>query len=754
VIHIPMRRDTHTASFSEIPLTLGLFLVTPLELVGVALVGTAVALWFHRGQRGVKFIFNITQVAAQAVIAVATFELLSSQRELGATSVVVAAIAAVVAADLTSAILVNSAIGLFRGQWPGLGTFELLGGAIGCVAKSALALLAVASIRDQSPAELALVCICGATMYLAFRVYARTHERYVRLEMLYRFRDTIAASVEVTEIARTVVVEACNILRAESAQLVVPLDSDSSTAWTASADGSVVIERSVNRMKAPSGGGVVTPTELASSIELHSDGCAWLSVRHRLGIGGSFDDVDARLFEALADQASVVLQNGQLVEQLELEVRERERAATHDSLTGLSNRASFTDLLTSTLADDKRRALFVVGLDDFSRVNETVGHDNGDRVLQEVSNRIAKAIDASAVARLGGDEFGILTSPIDKYDDVLAMHSSLAAAVGRSIEIDGLSLDLRASVGAALVPDHAQNGVALLRFADTAMRSAQARHSRFEMYSEAETDTRRRLVLAHDLRRAIEDKRLEAYFQPQLCLDSGRITGVEALARWSHQAFGFISPEEFVPIAEHTGLIDALTVHVLERALQHRQLWTSRSIELCTAVNVSARSLCDQRFPDLVARALLRHRCPAEGLTIEITESQLMAEPDRIAEVLAALHELGVRISIDDLGTGFSSLSSLRNLPIDEIKIDKSFVFGVTTNENDAEIVRSMAALGHSLGLHVVAEGVENADTVAFLASCGVDTVQGFYYSRPKPADEFEPWLLERSAQTCNGRVD
>jgi diguanylate cyclase (GGDEF)-like protein len=747
VIHIPVRRDTHTASFSEIPLTIGLFLVTPYELVGAALVGTAAALWFHRRQRGVKFVFNLTQVAAQAVIALATFELLASHHDLGTTRVIVAAIAAMLAADFASAILVNTAIGLFRGEWPGLGMFELLGGAVGCLAKSALALLAVASIRDKSPAELSLVCVCGATMYLAFRVYARAHERYVRLEMLYRFRESVAASVKVDEIAQAVVAEACDILRAESSQLLVVLEGGSSMLWTATADGAVAGNNADGREPGVDVG-VATATELSLPIELQSGARAWLSVRQRLGIGGSFDDVDARLFEALANQAAVALQNGQLVEQLEQEVREREHAATHDQLTGLPNRVSFTELLTATLATGERRAVFVIGLDDFSRVNETVGHDNGDRVLREVSDRISNAIAGAIVSRLGGDEFGVLTPSITSDAEVAAMHEKLAAAVGRNIEVDALPLELRASVGAALAPDHARNGVVLLRFADTAMRKAKARHSRFEIHDgEAETDSRRRLVLAHDLRRAIEEKRVEAHFQPQLCLASGRVTGVEALARWSHQAFGFVSPEEFVSIAEHTGLIDALTVHVLERALRHRRIWAARSIELRTAVNVSARSLSDQRFPDLVARALLRHRCPADGLTIEITESQLMAETDRVAEVLTSLHEIGVRVSIDDLGTGFSSLSSLRNLPIDEIKIDKSFVLGVTENENDAEIVRSMTALGHSLGLHVVAEGVEDGATAAFLAHCGVDTVQGFYYARPKPPEELACWLLEQRAR-------
>jgi diguanylate cyclase (GGDEF)-like protein len=754
VIHVPLRRDTHTSSFSEVPLTLGLFVLAPLQLGVAAMIGTTAALVLHRRQHGVKLVFNISEVAAQALIAAATFRVLYGHTNVGSTRAFGAAIAAVLASDLASALLVNSAIGLFRGRWPGLGAFELLGGLVGCTAKAALALLGVIALSAGSPAGLALVAICGLTMYTAFYAYAGVHERHVRLEMLYRFSSSVGASVILDEIAGAVVSEARDVLRAASAELAMRCDDGAATIWRATGEGAAVKETvdataCTGELWESVAAGVLVgsrPNELAIGLSLQNGAHGYLLVQERLGVEGDFDSVDGRLFEALANQASVALANGDLVEQLETEMQAREYRATHDPLTGLLNRVAFSDVLSATLASDpSRRALFVVGLDRFSQVNETLGHDHGDLVLAEVCNRLASAIHGSVVARLGGDELAILSPPIAADTDIRTLIDQLVNALRRGIAIEGLQLEVGASIGASVTPDDSDNGVTLLRFADTAMREAKVRRSSFERYcGNGESDTRRRLVLAHELRRAIDESQLVVYYQPKLDVASSRVTGVEALVRWPHPQHGLIPPDDFVPIAENTGLIEGLTTVVLEKTLAQRRRWAASGVVLNVAVNVSARSLSDQRFPDQIARMLVRHRCPPDALTIEITESELMADPAGAARVLGALHDLGVRVSIDDLGTGFSSLSSLRALPLDEVKIDKSFVFGVTSSESDAAIVRSMTALGTSLGLGVVAEGVEDAETEAFLIACGVQTVQGFFYARPQPAEVFEAWLHER----------
>ena len=321
----------------------------------------------------------------------------------------------------------------------------------------------------------------------------------------------------------------------------------------------------------------------------------------------------------------------------------------------------------------------------------------------------------------------------------------LVEAVTPRLTIDGLHLEAGMSVGVAMAPDHATDAESLLRCADTAMRHAKARRTGFEVHvSRGETDMRRRLALAHQLRQAIDGRELVVYYQPKIETSSGWSVGVEALVRWNHPQLGFLPPDEFIPVAEHTGFIEPLTTLVLDTALAQRRTWADAGLELGIAVNISARSLSDRSLADRVTRALLRNRCPSDALTIEITESQLMADPAGAADALRELHDLGVRISIDDFGTGFSSFSSLRELPIDEVKIDKSFVFGVMTNESDAAIVRSIAALGRNLGLHVTAEGVENRETLDFVAACGAHTAQGYFFAKALPPDELEAWIRDR----------
>jgi len=285
-------------------------------------------------------------------------------------------------------------------------------------------------------------------------------------------------------------------------------------------------------------------------------------------------------------------------------------------------------------------------------------------VLREVADRVARAIPDARTARLGGDEFAMFTTRLANDDDVLVIAERLTTAVTAPISIEGLDLEVGVSIGAAMYPLHASDAAGLLRCADAAMRTAKARHTAFEVSKGPASDSRRRLTLAHDLHQAIDRRELILYYQPKVDLVSGATTGVEALVRWPHPEHGLMAPDEFIPIAEHTGLIGGLTTLVLDQGLAQWRQWNARGIELSIAVNVSARSLTDDDIVDHVSRALVRHRCPSDVLTIEITETQLMSDPEHAAATLNHLHDLGVRISIDDFGTGFSSLSSLRALPI------------------------------------------------------------------------------------------
>ncbi len=754
LIHVPTRRDSHTVSFSDVPLILGLFLLPGAQFAAAAVIGTSIALWFHRKQRGVKLAFNIAELGVQPILALVVFRGLAGNGAPASPRAFAAAIVAALAADLASASLVSVAIGLFRGTRPELGAFELVEGAIASVAKAALALLAVSAVVHDNMAALAMSAVSATTMYLAFRAYALLHERHRRLELLYRFTSAVGGSVQLDAIAEAVVMGARDLLRSPRADLCVEARRGTIIAWRLDADGPVSrevlgsVEDDARWLRVvESGSRVAEDDHLVMALAMHSGARGYLAVSGRVGGDGAFDAVDIRLFEALTDQAAIAIENGGLVEQLETEMREREYRATHDQLTGLVNRMCFSEALETALSSGPGpRALFVLGLDRFSEVNETVGHDNGDTVLCEVADRLRRAIDGTTVARLGGDEFAVLTPPLSDTD-LRALGDQLVAAVTPRITIDGLHLEAGMSIGVALAPDHATNAEGLLRCADTAMRQAKARRSGFEVHvGGGESDTRRRLALAHQLRQAIDSRELTVYYQPKIDMASGWTVGVEALVRWNHPQLGFLPPDEFIPIAEHTGFIEPLTALVLDAALKQRRAWADAGLELGIAVNVSARSLADRALGDRVTRALLRNRCPSDALTIEITESQLMADPDRAAVALRELHDVGVRVSIDDFGTGFSSLSSLRALPIDEVKIDKSFTLGVMGNESDAAIVRSIAALGRSLGLHVTAEGVEDADTLEFVTACGAHTAQGFYFTKALPPELLEAWIRARIA--------
>jgi len=753
LIHVPTRRDTHTVSFSDVPLILGLFLLPAAQFPLAAVIGTSLALRFHRKQRGVKLAFNVAEIGVQPVVAMLVFRSVAGHSALASPRTFAAAIAAALAADLLSAVLVSLAIGLFRGTRPELGAFEVVEGALASVAKAALALLAVSAVLYNSAAALTMAAVSATTMYLAFRAYALLHERHQRLDMLYRFTSAVGGSVQLDAIAETVVKEARDLLRTAHADLCVEMRPGTTITWRTDADGSVTRDRltpvegdSLWQRVVEDDTRVADDDHLAVALAMHSRARGYLSVRERLGPDAAFDAVDIRLFDALAHQAAIALENGGLVLQLEIEMREREHRATHDQLTGLVNRMCFSETLETALsAGDGPRALFVLGLDRFSEVNETLGHDNGDTVLCEVANRLRGAIEGTTVARLGGDEFAVLTSGPVSVDDLRTVGDQLVAAVTRRLTIDGLHLEAGMSIGVAMAPDHGTDAESLLRYADTAMRHAKSRRSGFEVHvSRGETDMRRRLALAHQLRQAIDGRELTVYYQPKIETVSGWSVGVEALVRWNHPQLGFLPPDEFIPIAEHTGFIEPLTTLALDTALAQRRTWADAGLELGIAVNVSARSLADRSLADRVTRALVRNRCPSDALTIEITESQLMADPDRAADALRELHGLGVRISIDDFGTGFSSFSSLRELPIDEVKIDKSFVFGVMNNESDAAIVRSITALGRNLGLHVTAEGVENRDSLEFVTACGAHAAQGYYFSKALPADELEAWIRDR----------
>jgi diguanylate cyclase (GGDEF)-like protein len=439
---------------------------------------------------------------------------------------------------------------------------------------------------------------------------------------------------------------------------------------------------------------------------------------------------------------------------LRRQAAENKHLALHDPLTDLPNRSLFHDRAAQAILATRRQpgrvGLMLLDLDRFKEVNDTLGHHNGDLLLKEIGTRLRAGLRASdSIARLGGDEFGVLLPTIADPQAALAVAEKIRRSLREPFTLEGISLDLDASVGIALYPEHGTDVETLLQRADVAMYLAKQDHSGCELYSAGRDEySPARLALVGELRRAIDQQELVLHYQPKADLGSGRVTSVEALVRWQHPERGLISPDQFIPLAERTGLIRELTHSVIDAALRQLAAWQELGLELSVAVNVSARDLLDLELPAIVARLLEKHQLAAERLELELTESVILADPMRARAVLSRLDAMGVQLAIDDFGSGYSSLAYLKRLPIGEIKIDRSFVMNMENDEDDAVIVRSTIDLGRNLGLRVVAEGVETEATWNKLSQLHCDQAQGYYLSRPVPADALADWLLQRAAHT------
>ena len=426
--------------------------------------------------------------------------------------------------------------------------------------------------------------------------------------------------------------------------------------------------------------------------------------------------------------------------------------ALHDALTDLPNRSLLRDRIEQAIRQGDRElvpaALLLLDLERFKEVNDTLGHHYGDQLLVQVAQRLRAALrDVDTVARLGGDEFAVLLPRIETAEGAVAVANKLQAALQEPFELEGLSLDVEASIGVALYPEHGNDPDELLQHADIAMYVAKDTHAGFMLFDPTlDQHSPQRLALLGELRRAIEHQQLVLHYQPKVDAHAGQLLGVEALVRWQHPEHGLIPPDDFIPLAERTGLIGPLTHYVLDAALRQCRDWRQAGHELAIAVNVSARSLLDLGFPDQVAGLLSRWNLPARLLIVEITESTIMADPTHALEILGRLNTMGVQIAIDDFGTGYSSMAHLKTLPVHELKVDRSFVSQMTSNSRDAVIVRSTVDLGRNLGLRVVAEGVEDVVTSRELDALGCDAVQGYYISRPVPPDDLIHWLEEHQA--------
>ncbi|MCW8196079.1 EAL domain-containing protein [Proteobacteria bacterium 005FR1] len=427
--------------------------------------------------------------------------------------------------------------------------------------------------------------------------------------------------------------------------------------------------------------------------------------------------------------------------------------ATHDALTELPNRTLLHQQIQQAIEEhngNSQMALLIVDLDRFKEINDTLGHHAGDRLLRQLGPRLADEMQnlPGIIARLGGDEFAIFLSSVSGAEQASEVAQRILAAIRQPFVIEGFHTEISASIGIALCPDQATDVSTLMRYADVAMYRAKRDMVGVSVYqAEQDPHSPKRLALMGELGKAIRENQLLLHYQPKVVIGSNEVQGFEALLRWMHPTMGLVSPDDFIPIAESTGIIRPLTVWVLNEAIAQCKAWMDRGMEAAVAVNLSSRSLLDQEIVTTIAELLAAHRLPASMLELEITESAMMADPPRALLVLQAIHELGVRLSIDDFGTGYSSLSYLKKLPVQTLKIDYSFVVAMLEDEQDRIIVNSIVNLAHNLGLQVVAEGVENARTLAALQDMHCDIAQGYYLLHPQVASDAERWLRRREEE-------
>jgi diguanylate cyclase (GGDEF)-like protein len=594
-------------------------------------------------------------------------------------------------------------------------------------------------------------------------------ERHKNLETLHDFTRSLGGS-ELDELERAVVHGAREILRGEYGALLLPpvrsdtpatrlltwgdeTKSSSISPTELEADLALLLPEKESRLFEP---GQPLPGWLgevgvkdAAIVPLTTDGVmvGAMVVANRLTEVSSFVEDDLRLFETLANHANVALANGRLVATLQYDAQEKAYQALHDPVTGLPNRTMLQERLEDAIHDARRSelgvALVFLDLVTFKEVNDTLGTATGDRLLVEVRDRIEALLPERAqLAQFTGDQFAVLVTNVTDQDIVMGLAESILTEFDSPVTAGDVSLVLGANLGVALYPDHAPTAELLLQRADAATYRARQEGSGIEVYA-AETDpyAPRRLALAADLSDALERDEVDVYVQPKVSLSDGLVVGAEALVRWTHPRLGPLSPDQFIPAAEHTGVIRQLTTYVVRDALAQCSSWRDAGLDLDISVNLSGRNLFDTHLVQDIGEAIADAGVPASKLTLELTESTVMGESHRSMAVLLGLQALGVRLSVDDFGTGYSSLAHLRSLPVTELKIDKSFVMTMTVNDQDAVIVRTLVELGRSLGLRTVAEGVESPDAQAMLREYGCEEAQGYLFSRPIPAGQFMSWL-------------
>ncbi len=771
-VSLEFGRSVQSFSLTDLPLTLALLLLGGAEAVLAVLCGGAVALGLRR-LPPVKFVFNLAQHGLAVCLGLALIHAVAKLDPGFGWPTWLAAIAATQLGGLVTIALICAAIYLTERTITRDRIRQLFGiDAMVTVTNTSLALIFTVILLERPvAAPLLLIPVC--VMFLGYRAFASERRRHEQLEVLYEANRTLSASPEIADALQGLLVRAAEAFRAEQAEVIL-FSADGGPPLRTSLG--VAFEREVMvpmqadvadalRAMATAAGGPIRlepplPPALADYLEARGVRHGMLGVLHgeervigtimlanRFGVARGFTGEDVALFDTLAANASAALQYDRL-EQAVSELRDLQdqlhHQAFHDPLTGLANRTLFTQRLREAVEDPATGtvAAMFLDLDDFKSVNDSLGHQVGDDLLKAMTSRFLRCVRAEdVVARVGGDEFAILLAPADHPEELaVEVAERILRAFQLPVEVGHRLIGAGLSIGIATTEHSGRKAEDLVRDADVAMYEAKAGGKRrYALFNPAMRDV---IVRRHDIKQelelALERRELIVEYQPIMDLATGEMWSVEALVRWIHPERGRIAPGEFIPVAEQTGLIARVGRYVLEEACGRAAEWRTAGpggTPLPIQVNLSAAELEDPGLVGAVRDVLARTGMPPQQLVLEITETLLVKDAERGAATLHALRALGVRIALDDFGTGYSSLSYLRNLPLDVLKVAREFVDGLGTSDETDAFVRLIVGLAKTVGLKVIAEGIETDEQLAVLREVGTELGQGFRFSRPVAPD-------------------
>jgi diguanylate cyclase (GGDEF)-like protein len=781
-VQVHFRRETHAFSLSEVPAVLGLFLLEPVSYMAALLLGSGVALVLQSREHPLKIAFNLSNFALTGTIAIAIFRALAPAAETVGPVAWIAAFVAMLTASVIAATNIAAAISLSGGapQFQKLPEMIQFGGLV-ALANTSLALLAV-TVLWVDPTALWLLTIPLATLLIAYRAYVSEREKHERLELLYESSRILQNSPELDSALVALLHHAREMFRAEVAELVVyPRRNDDPAALrTRSLLGAeaevmaplvlspadpirrrvAVDPRPFFHVPDPGSRFSGPPIRQAMTSPLTGERglVGELTVANRLTEGTSFGDDDLRLLEMIAAQATAALENGRLEQSLAELSRLKEQLrhqAYHDSLTGLPNRAHFAEQIDLRLAGPRGTptsipVVLFLDLDDFKEVNDTLGHAAGDRLLVLVAARISAAVRTSDLAaRLGGDEFAVLIEDEPDLRDALAIANRILDLLKAPFHIEDREIVVGGSVGIAVARDRSERAADLLRQADMAMYTAKAEGKRrvtvFDPTVHASIVARHEL--SRELARSVSRGEFMLHYQPILDLRSGQLVGIESLVRWRHPVHGLVGPDEFIRLAEDNGTILELGRWVVAESCRQAAAWhTSGDLpeSAFVSVNLSPHQVRQTDFESQLIRLVEAARLDPTRLVLELTETAMFGDVEATIGRLEGLRRLGIRVAVDDFGTGYSSLGYLRKFPVDILKIAREFVVPEDSDPGEWAFAHAIVALGRTLGLTIVAEGVEARGQHDRLRELGCDQGQGFLLGRPMMASEFEAWARIR----------